>query len=159
DLVLGNPPWLKIEWNEAGILGEVNPLFAIRKLNATELSRLRSEAFQKFTGLQQAWTAELEEAEATQNFLNAMQHYPLLKAMKANLYKCFLPLGWRLNGKMGVAGFLHPEGPYDDPDGGGLREALYRRLRSHFQFQNEFQLFTGTNDHGRLRFGLHIYSS
>jgi hypothetical protein len=23
DLVLGNPPWLKVEWNEAGILGEV----------------------------------------------------------------------------------------------------------------------------------------
>ena len=27
DLVLGNPPWLKVEWNEAGILGERNPLF------------------------------------------------------------------------------------------------------------------------------------
>jgi hypothetical protein len=22
DLVVGNPPWLKVEWNEAGILGE-----------------------------------------------------------------------------------------------------------------------------------------
>ncbi|MCB1809820.1 MAG: hypothetical protein KDJ99_33035, partial [Candidatus Competibacteraceae bacterium] len=27
---------------------------------------------------------------------------------------------------------------------------------AHFQFQNEFALFVGTNDHGRLRFGLHI---
>ena len=39
DLVLGNPPWIKVEWNEAGILGEKNPLFAIRKFSASELMR------------------------------------------------------------------------------------------------------------------------
>jgi hypothetical protein len=156
DLVLGNPPWLKIEWNEAGILGEVNPLFAIRKLNATEISKLRAEAFARFPGLQEAWTAELEESEATQNFLNATQNYPLLKGMKANLYKCFLPLGWKLNSVIGVAGFLHPEGPYEDPDGGALREALYPRLRSHFQFQNQRMLFPIGH---REKYSINIYSS
>jgi hypothetical protein len=159
DLVLGNPPWIKVEWNEAGILGERNPLFAIRKFSATDLARLRGQAFAQFPGLQAAWTGELEEAEATQNFLNATQNYPLLKGMQTNLYKCFLPVGWRIAGGEGVTGFLHPEGPYDDPKGGALREAMYPRLRAHFQFQNEYQLFTGTNDHGRLRFGLHIYAN
>jgi hypothetical protein len=141
DLVLGNPPWLAIKWEESGILGEVNPLFAIRKLNATEISKLRAEAFAQFKGLQESWTAELEESEATQNFLNATQNYPLLKGMLTNLYKCFLPVGWKLIGGSGVAGFLHPEGPYDDPNGGKLREVLYRRLLAHFQFVNELQLF------------------
>jgi hypothetical protein len=42
DLVLGNPPWLNITWSESGILGERNPLVAIRKLNATELANQRS---------------------------------------------------------------------------------------------------------------------
>ncbi|MBM3225594.1 MAG: class I SAM-dependent DNA methyltransferase, partial [Candidatus Tectomicrobia bacterium] len=37
DLVLGNPPWIKVEWKEAGILGESNPLFAIRKFSASAL--------------------------------------------------------------------------------------------------------------------------
>ncbi|MFN9110070.1 MAG: class I SAM-dependent DNA methyltransferase, partial [Bacteroidota bacterium] len=141
DLVLGNPPWLSIKWNEAGILGEVNPLFAIRKLNATEISKLRADAFTRFPGLQDVWSAELEQSEATQNFLNAVQNYPLLKGMKANLYKCFLPLSWKLSTKQGVAGFLHPEGPYEDPDGGILRENLYPRLRRHFQFINVKLLF------------------
>jgi hypothetical protein len=141
DLVLGNPPWLKVSWEESGILGEVNPLCAIRKLNATEVSNLRAEAFAQFKGLQELWTAELEEAEATQNFLNATQNYPLLKGMQTNLYKCFLPLGWMLTGKTGVAGYLHPEGPYDDPKGGPLREAIYHRLRCHFQFVNVKKLF------------------
>jgi len=157
DLVLGNPPWLKVTWNEAGILGEVNPLFAIRKLNANEIAKLRADAFARFHGLQDSWTSELEESEATQNFLNATQNYPLLKGMQTNLYKCFMPQGWKLSSKTGVAGFLHPEGPYDDPKGGELREVLYRRLRAHFQFANAFFLFHDVHD--QTRFGIHIYGS
>ena len=156
DLVLGNPPWLKVEWNEAGILGEANPLVAIRKLNATELARSRAEAFAAFPKLQAEWTAELEEAEATQNFLNGVQNYPLLKGMKANLYKCFLPLGWMLAGNTGVVGYLHPEGPYDDPEGGPLREALYPRLRAHFQFVNEMALFADV--HNLTKYSVNIYA-
>jgi hypothetical protein len=155
DLVLGNPPWLKVEWNEAGILGEANPLVAIRKLNAMELAVQRSAAFGDFKGLQADWTAELEEAEATQQYLNALQNYPVLKGMPANLYKCFLPLGWRLSGSSGVVGYLHPEGPYDDPKGGTLREALYARLRSHFQFTNVRLLFADVMIW--VRYSINIY--
>ncbi|WP_043341664.1 DNA methyltransferase family protein [Belnapia moabensis] len=157
DLVLGNPPWLKVAWNEAGVLGEADPVFAIRNVSASELAKLRAQAFHCHAGLREAWTSELEEAEGTQSFLNAVQNYSLLQGMKANLYKCFMPLAWSLNSQHGISGLLHPEGPYDDPKGGNLRAALYPRLRAHFQFQNELQLFVGTNDHGRLRFGLHIY--
>ncbi len=157
DLTVGNPPWIKVEWNESGILGERNPVFAIRKISASDLTKLRAEAFEQFPGLQTAWTDELQEAEGTQNFLNAVQNYPLLKGVQTNLYKCFMPLAWRMASPLGVTALVHPEGPYDDPKGGQLREAVFTRLLAHFQFQNEFQLFTGTNDHGRLRFGVHIY--
>ncbi|MDD2744149.1 MAG: hypothetical protein PHV02_17950 [Rhodocyclaceae bacterium] len=149
DLVLGNPPWLKVEWNEAGILGEAKPLFAIRKFSATDLTRERAKAFDEFPRLQAEWTGELEEAEATQNFLNGTQNYPLLKGSQTNLYKCFLPLGWILSGQRGVTGYLHPEGPYDDPKGGELREVLYSRLRAHFQFTNEMLLFAEVDNHTR----------
>jgi hypothetical protein len=67
DLLLGNPPWLKVEWNESGILGERNPVFAIRNISASDLIKLRAEAFSSFSGLQVAWTDELQEAEGTQN--------------------------------------------------------------------------------------------
>ena len=155
DLVVGNPPWLKVEWNEAGILGERNPLVAIRKLSATELAQQRSAAFDEFPGLQAEWTAELEEAEATQNYLNAQQNYPLLKGVQTNLYKCFLPVGWMLAGQRGVVGYLHPEGPYDDPRGGALREAVYARLRAHLQFTNELQLFAEVDHH--TKYSINVY--
>lgn len=155
DVVLGNPPWLKVEWNEAGVLGEFNPLFAIRNFSATELTHKRAEAFAHYAGLQAAWTAELEEAEGTQNFLNAVQNYPLLRGVQTNLYKCFMPMAWNLNGPNGVSALLHPEGPYDDPKGGALREALYKRLRAHFQFVNELALFSEV--HHLTKYSVNIY--
>jgi len=157
DLILGNPPWLKVEWNEAGVLGEFNPLFAIRKLSATDLTKLRTDAFARHAGLQEAWTAELEEAEGTQNFLNAAQNFPLLKGVQTNLYKCFMPTAWRLAGEGGVSGLLHPEGPYDDPKGGKLREALYSRLRSHFGFVNEMKLFAEV--HNLTKYSVNVYGA
>ena len=155
DLILGNPPWLKVEWNEAGILGERNPVFAVRKISASDLAKLRAQAFTQFPSLQTDWTEELQEAEGTQNFLNAVQNYPLLQGMKANLYKCFMPLAWGLSSAQGVTGLLHPEGPYDDPQGGNLREALYARLRRHFQFVNEAHLFAEV--HNLTKYSVNIY--
>ena len=154
DLTVGNPPWLKVEWNESGILGERNPVFAIRKISASDLIKLRAEAFESFPGLQTAWTDELQEAEGTQNFLNAVQNYPLLKGVQTNLYKCFMPLVWRLSSPQGVGALLHPEGPYDDPKGGNLRAAMYARLRSHFQFQNQEMLFPIGD---RVKYSINIY--
>jgi hypothetical protein len=156
DLILGNPPWLKVEWNEAGILGERNPVFAIRKVRASDLANMRADAFERFAGLQEAWTEELQEAEGTQNFLNAVQNYPLLKGMPANLYKCFMPLAWQISSEKGVTGLLHPEGPYEDPKGGGLREKLYSRLRRHFQFQNQAILFPIGD---RVKYSINIYGA
>ncbi len=34
DLILGNPPWVKVEWKEAGILGDYDPSFVLRKLSS-----------------------------------------------------------------------------------------------------------------------------
>lgn len=156
DLVIGNPPWLKLEWDESGILGEQNPIVAIRDLNAAELGRSRDVAFSIFPNLKYEWTTELEAAEATQSFLTGMQNFPLLKGMKANLYKCFLPLGWKLVSINGAVGYLHPEGPYDDPEGANLRKNLYYRLRMHLQFVNEYKLFAEV--HNLTKFSINIYA-
>jgi hypothetical protein len=155
DLIVGNPPWLRVEWNESGILGERNPIFAIRRISGSDLTKLRATAFDSFPELQSAWVGELQEAEGTQNFLNAVQNFPLLKGVQTNLYKCFMPLAWRLANPHGVSALLHPEGPYDDPKGGCLREAVFSRLRAHFGFINQLQLFAEV-DH-TIKYSINIY--
>ncbi|EIA4519989.1 hypothetical protein ACRV0M_004851, partial [Salmonella enterica subsp. enterica serovar Derby] len=157
DLMLGNPPWLKVEWQEAGVLGDYEPEFVLRKLSASKLAMLRADTFNAIPALEDAWRSEYEGCEGMQNFLNAQQNYPVLRGVQTNLYKCFLPQAWRLGTQKGVAGFLHPEGIYDDPKGGQLRAAVYPRLRAHFQFQNELNLFVEVDHHAK--FSSNIYSA
>lgn len=155
DLMVGNPPWLKVDWEEGGILGDYDPLVVLHKLSASELANQREVVFGKFPRLYTAYLREYEEAAGTQNFLNAMQNYPLLKGMQTNVFKCFLPQAWQFCKSEGVIGFLHPEGVYDDPKGGALRETLYQYLKAHFQFTNEFSLFSDVDHHAK--FSINIY--
>jgi uncharacterized protein with HEPN domain len=155
DITLGNPPWRKVEWQEGGILGDHNPAFVLHKLSAKQLTDEREAAFERSPQLQQAWFAELAEAEGSQAFLNATQNYPQLKGVQTNLYKCFLPRAWANVNGQGVSGFLHPEGIYDDPKGGGFRREVYRRLRAHFQYANEVKLFADVDNH--TRYSQNIY--
>jgi hypothetical protein len=154
DLIVGNPPWLKVEWEEKGVIGDADPMVLIRKVSASELAKRRSEAFSQHPTLRAAYLEEFEAQNGSQAFLNAVQNYPLLKGSQTNLYKCFLPQAWRIGSAQGVQGFLHPEGVYDDPKGGALRETLYGRLRNHFQFQNQLMLFPIGD---RVKYSLNTY--
>lgn len=155
DLILGNPPWLKVEWSSVAVLGDFEPRFVLRKFTAPQIAKLRDEVFSTYPQAQAIWLSEYVGSEGTQNFLNAYSNYPVLAGVQTNLYKCFLPQAWNNSSPLGVSGFLHPEGVYDDPRGGGLRRELYKRLRAHFQFENELILFPIG---GTRRFGINIFS-
>ena len=155
ELVLGNPPWIKVKWEEAGILGDFDPSLVLRKHSALQLAQGREETFERFGRLREAWIRDAEESEAMQAFLNATQNYPLLCGQQTNLYKCFIPQAWMIGSESGVAGFLHPEGIYDDPKGGLFRHEIYVRLRSHFQFANEKKLFSEVHHH--TAFSVNVY--
>ena len=155
DLIVGNPPWIKVEWQEGGVLGDYHPLFNLRNFSATRLREERETSFYKSPEMKNSWFVEYEQADATQNFLNGTQNYPLLKGVQTNLYKCFLPKAWMIGSAKGVSGFLHPEGVYDDPKAGDLRAHLYARLRFHFQFHNELKLFADV--HHVTVFSINIY--
>lgn len=155
DLILGNPPWLKVEWQEGGVMGDYEPQFVLRKFSASKLNTLRAETFERLPMLEQNYYGEFEEASATQNFLNGLVNYPELKGIQTNLYKCFLPQAWRIGNKTGVSGFLHPEGTYDDPKGGKLRALIYPRLKAHFQFHNEMSLFAEV--HHATMYSINVY--
>lgn len=157
DLVLGNPPWVKVEWNEGGILGEKEPLFVIRKTSASEMNILRESAIVRLPKLKNAYLAEYALVTATKCYLNGLQNYSFLKGMQTNLYKCFLPLAWRVGSEKGLSGFVHPEGIYDDPKGGLFRRQVYPRLRYHFQFTNELRLFAEV--HHNTTFSLNVYGN
>ncbi|WP_222434171.1 Eco57I restriction-modification methylase domain-containing protein [Comamonas flocculans] len=152
DVVLGNPPWIKVEWNEQSLLSDFDPRFAIRKLSAKQTADRRDAVFAAMPQTRADYLAECVATEGMGEFLNAVQNYPLLAGQKANLYKCFLPLVWRVGS--GTQALLHQESPYDDPKAGMLRNEMYQRLRAHYQFENELQLF---DIGGTRRYSINIY--
>ncbi len=154
DLIIGNPPWIKLEWNEQGVLADRQPLLAIKKLTATQTAQRRSEALQD-EATHRLYFGEYEALAGQKNFLNALQNYPALKGQQTNLYKCFLPQAWAFNDVHGVSAFVHPEGVFDDPKGGALREKIFERIRKHFMFANERKLFREVHHH--TTFSLNVY--
>lgn len=154
DLIIGNPPWIKLTWNEQSVLSDCQPMFAVKKLSATQTAQQRASAL-KSAGIRSLYFAEYESLTGEQNFLNATQNYPDLKGQQTNLFKCFLPQAWMYNAECAVSAFIHPEGVYDDPKGGALREKLYSRLRKHFMFVNERKLFLEVDHH--TQFSLNVY--
>ncbi len=140
DLVLGNPPWIKLQWKEAGLLSEAEPTLALRKTSSSNIAKQRGELIGRHGQLGD-YVAEMVEMEGTQAFLCERQNYPLLPKIQTNLYKCFITRTWELGSERGIAGFIHQEGVYDDPKGGELRTALYPRLAAHYQFDNKLRLF------------------
>ena len=51
DLMVGNPPWVKVEWQEGGILGDYNPILELRKFSASKLAKERERLFNTYPGL------------------------------------------------------------------------------------------------------------
>lgn len=154
DLALGNPPWIKLQWKEGGLLSEYEPLLALRKQSASNIARERKTLLVD-PDLRRAYFNEFVGMEGAQSFLNGVQNEPLLKGMQTNLYKCFITRAWAVGSNRGVAGFLHPEGVFDDPKGGALRRELYPRLAGHFQFKNELNLFAEVDHH--VKYGVALY--
>lgn len=154
DLVIGNPPWIKIEWNEQAMLSDYEPLFAVKKYTAAQVTTKRQTALENQT-VYNDYFSEYTSVEGTKSYLNAIHNYSELVGQQTNLYKCFLPLAWYIKNTYAVSAYVHPEGVYDDPQGGALRKILYSRLRKHFMFANERKLFSEVHHH--TTFSLNVY--
>ena len=147
DIICGNPPWLKLQFDEQGIISEKYPEVAIRKVSAPEV-RKRIDAFMANDMLRELYVSEQNEQACSTAFLNAFCNYPLLVGQQTNLYKCVLENCMDLaSEESGYIGLLTPESIYDDPKGQPLRRELYKRLRYHFQYQNELRLFAEVHHH------------
>ena len=154
DLALGNPPWLKMEWKEQAALGDVDPRFAVKAIDAKDTKLMRPAALED-AHARSYYLASYEALAAQKAFLNAEQNYPLLKGQQTNLYRCFLPQAWDFTNADGNSAFVHPDGILNDSNAMQLRKVMYRRYREHFQFINEKKLFA--NVHNETVFSLNIY--
>ena len=148
DIICGNPPWLKLEFDEQGILSEKYPEVAIRKVSAPDARKMRDQMFEQIPSTEELYRSEEIDTACSSKFMSAYCNYPLLVGQHTNLYKCVLENCMDMaSDDNGYIGLLTPESIYDDPKGQPLRRELYKRLRYHFQYQNELRLFAEVDHH------------
>ena len=152
DLILGNPPWIKLQWNESGVLGDGEPRLVIRGLSAPEVAKGRAEMLTAGGTVRANYLEEFADMQGTQAFLNDLQNYPLLKGVQTNLYKCFLAASlWELSPR-GISGLIHQDGFYNDPKGGNARAGIIPQICLHLHFSNKKRLFQAIKDEKHFEF-------
>ncbi len=157
DLVIGNPPWIKLEFKEQDVLAEFEPKIWVHKMSASNVTALRPTLFQKHPQAKDKLIEYGTYMLCTQQFLNSEQNYPFLKGQQPNLYKAFIAQSWWLfKRRKGASGLLHPKDVFDTVKGDSFRQEAYPRLRYQFRFHNVKKLFHDVD--GRAQFAVNIYS-
>lgn len=154
DLVIGNPPWIKMEWNEQNALSDEQPLLAVKDFTAAKTAVVRNEIL-KSSRVYSTFMQEYVSMSGNQCFLNAYCNYYDLRGQQTNLYKCFIPQGFSMANATGYIAFLHPNSIFDDPKGEPMRRTTYKRLVAHYRFENELKLFQDVGN--AMKFSLNIY--
>ena len=157
DLQVGNPPWVRPDVDVDALLAESDPWWqlALKPSEAAKMTR-RVETLQ-LVSAGVIVTAGAAEMVALREFVGDVTTYPELSGLRPDLYRCFMAQTWTHGSHRGTVGLIHPETHLTDEKAGGLRELTYPRLRRHWQFVNELQLFAEIDHH--VSYGVHIYGS
>jgi hypothetical protein len=141
DLMVGNPPWVKQEWKESGVLAEFEPWFELAEKPSNEAWDERKAEVMTWPGVRSAFLEELAGHAAVSEFLASVDTYPELVGTQPDVYRAFMLLGWKAVGERGTVGLLHPSTHLTGAKEGRLRAAAYQHLRLHADFVNATLLF------------------
>jgi hypothetical protein len=156
DVMVGNPPWVKQEWKESGVLAEFEPWFELAEHPSNEEWAERKAAVIRRRDGRAAFMGELADHAAVSSFLASVDTYPELVGTQPDLYRAFMLLSWRATGERGTAGIIHPSTHLTGAKEGALRRAAYGHLRLHADFVNELYLFAKPVDHS-THFSVNVY--
>lgn len=155
DLQVGNPPWVRPTVDADALLADGDPWWQLA-LKPSETQRAtRREDTVKVAGASHTLVAGSAEVNALGEFVGDVTTYPVLVGLQPDLYRCFMWRTWIHGSSRGAIGLIHPETHFTDEKAGALREAAYPRLRRHWQFVNEMQLFREIDHH--VNYGIHVY--
>ncbi|ULN36434.1 Eco57I restriction-modification methylase domain-containing protein [Mycolicibacterium smegmatis] len=156
DLQVGNPPWVRPDWDEAGVLAEFDPWWRLSDKPAEEVKqRMRDQILARSEALD-AFLDERAEQAGLKEHLGSATDRPVLAGLQPDLYRCFMERTWRSMALGGIVGLIHPESHFTELRASGLRAATYHHLRRHWQFRNEKRLF---DIHNAKEYGVHVYGA
>ncbi|MGI5324454.1 Eco57I restriction-modification methylase domain-containing protein [Actinomadura nitritigenes] len=154
DLQVGNPPWVRPRWDEAGVLAELEPWFKLTdKLSSADWQEEKVEVLRD-NSTSIYFFNELSVNTGMVDFLGSRSMYPLLEGTQVDLYRAFMCRSWNNLNLRGMAALIHLDTHFGGAKEGRLRAAAYRHLRFHAHFSNRYELF---EIEGTKQYGVNIY--
>ncbi|MER6782266.1 MULTISPECIES: Eco57I restriction-modification methylase domain-containing protein [unclassified Streptomyces] len=159
DLQVGNPPWVRPQWQEDLVLAEYEPWFVLSEKPSAADWKLHKEDLLGSRETARAFLlSELSAHAGAAGVVSSSATYPLLVGTQADLYRAFMSQVWRHTAARGSAGMIHPDTHFGGLREGSIRAAAYRHLRVHAHFVNSanwaFDDLTRSAE-----FGMHIYGT
>ncbi|WP_416383098.1 DNA methyltransferase [Nocardia cyriacigeorgica] len=157
DLQAGNPPWVRPDWDEAGVLAEYDPWWRLAHKPSEAEKRRKAEEALAVPEVRQMFLDERAAQAAQAAHLGSGVDRPALAGLQPDLYRCFMERTWRSVSNTGIISLIHPESHFTEARAKRLREACYTRLRRHYRFHNNTYQFTEISD--KKTFGINVYGS
>ena len=157
DLQVGNPPWVRPDWDEAGVLAEFDPWWQLTDKPAEEIKRRNRNEILSQLAMLDGYLDERAEQGGMKAHLGSAVDRPVLAGLQPDLYRCFMERTWRSVAPSGVVGLIHPDSHFTELRAKDLRREAYRRLRRHWQFKNNAYVFREISD--KRDFGIHVYGA
>ncbi|HQP88873.1 MAG TPA: N-6 DNA methylase [Thermoanaerobaculia bacterium] len=153
DVVLGNPPWERVQFEERTFFMNRDPRIGLERSQSRRramIAALRETA----PGLHDEWHAERRRSEGEAHLLRHAGRFPRAGVDRFNLYALFAELVSQSIRPRGCAGIIVPAGIISDELCASLFAGLHRdgRLRAAFEFENRDNLFPTV--HSSYRFVL-----
>ncbi|WP_338104028.1 class I SAM-dependent DNA methyltransferase [Streptomyces globisporus] len=155
DLQVGNPPWVRPDWQEDFVLAELEPWFKLSEKPSAEEWRLRKAETLKPNPT--FLLTELATISGTVAALTSDAIYPELAGTRPDMYRAFMCRSWLNLSPAGLAGLIHPDTHFGGVKEGRLRGATYKHLRIHAHFYNRANIFPEI--HANTEFSINIYGS
>ncbi|QFZ16960.1 restriction endonuclease subunit M [Saccharothrix syringae] len=155
DLQVGNPPWVRPRSDVDALLAEGDPWWKLTVKPSQALIREKRAETLAHAGVTDLIVDGTTDVACTAEFVGSLPQYPHLQGFQPDLYRCFMEQTWRLGSERGVVGLIHLDTHFTDDKAGLLRAEAYRRLRRHWEFSNELQLFEIGN---QRHYSVNIYA-
>ncbi|OHV35540.1 restriction endonuclease subunit M [Parafrankia soli] len=155
DLQVGNPPWVRPDWDEAEILAEYDPWWALTP-SAPEREKKERRKHTSHLPDAETWYFDQRTDQAgLSSHLSSPTDRSILTGLRTDLYRCFMERTWRSASPNGIVSLIHPESHLTELRAANFRRETYHRLRRHWHYRNEHKLFSEIND--TRSFGVHVY--
>ncbi len=147
DLVLGNPPWAPVRWDEGDFFDTIDFGISSTEGDAGNRNKEYDAILKNHTGTESTYKDAWCNRNGHVSFLNSSDTYEFKDSSTTNTYKFFYQRFLQATRKGGIHAMIAQDGLLTDDGNATARPTFYAELERGFRFWNELQLFAEVDHH------------